>query len=215
MSLQARRSTNAEQHPDKESTMTAQLITLTHGDTLISSSNSGLILQVLTGLVGVAPANAPAADFTPALGEYWPGQGGIYGGKMQTRDGQPEYHLIFAAEDIGEHAWGGRGTESGATSKWDGMRNTEQLLSEGDRPAAAVAAKYSADGHHDFYLPAAAELYEAWLNIPERFAKDTWYWSSSQRSANHAFSLHFGVGYQSSYGKTIELRVRPVRRFIR
>ena len=42
--------------------------------------------------------------------------------------------------------------------------------------------------------------------------RDTWYWSSSQRSANFAFFMHFDVGYQNGYGvKYSELRVRPVR----
>jgi len=41
--------------------------------------------------------------------------------------------------------------------------------------------------------------------------KSTWYWSSSQRSANNAFFVHFAVGYQGLYDKNDELRVRPVR----
>ncbi|KPA87332.1 hypothetical protein PF66_06242 [Pseudomonas asplenii] len=45
---------------------------------------------------------------------------------------------------------------------------------------------------------------------PEAF-KDTWYWSSSQRSANGAFSLGFGGGIQPSLSKYFEFRVRPVR----
>ncbi|MFW9085617.1 DUF1566 domain-containing protein [Pseudomonas sp. P2758] len=41
--------------------------------------------------------------------------------------------------------------------------------------------------------------------------KDTWYWSSSQRSADNAFGMLFDDGSQGYYGKTSELRVRPVR----
>ncbi|MCS5516527.1 DUF1566 domain-containing protein [Pseudomonas qingdaonensis] len=40
---------------------------------------------------------------------------------------------------------------------------------------------------------------------------DTWYWSSSQRSANDAFAMYFDDGCQYCYGKHYELRVRPVR----
>jgi hypothetical protein len=40
---------------------------------------------------------------------------------------------------------------------------------------------------------------------------DTWYWSSSQRSASNAFYMYFGDGLQLSYVKASELRVRPVR----
>lgn len=41
--------------------------------------------------------------------------------------------------------------------------------------------------------------------------RDTWYWSSSQRSANCAFIMNFAVGYQHGYDEYTELRVRPVR----
>lgn len=45
---------------------------------------------------------------------------------------------------------------------------------------------------------------------PEAF-RDTWYWSSSQRSAYYAFYMYFDVGFQLYSGKIHELRVRPVR----
>ena len=45
---------------------------------------------------------------------------------------------------------------------------------------------------------------------PEAF-RDTWYWSSSQRSAYSAFSMVFVDGLQGYGGKGDELRVRPVR----
>lgn len=45
---------------------------------------------------------------------------------------------------------------------------------------------------------------------PEAF-RDTWYWSSSQCSADYAFGMYFDDGYQGYGDKTIELRGRPVR----
>ncbi|AVJ20967.1 MULTISPECIES: DUF1566 domain-containing protein [Pseudomonas] len=45
---------------------------------------------------------------------------------------------------------------------------------------------------------------------PEAF-RDTWYWSSSQRSAYTAFFMVFGDGSQFNSAKCYELRVRPVR----
>ncbi|HFX2956000.1 TPA: DUF1566 domain-containing protein [Pseudomonas aeruginosa] len=161
----------------------------------------------------------PAANETtssdqasPALGKYWPGQGGHNGGFVPAREGVPAHYLIFAAQDVGDHAWGGRGDESDATSKVDGFANTQTLLAEGNHPAATACTKFEADGHSDFYLPAAAELYQGWLNAPELFAKDRWYWSSTQRSALTAFCVVFVDGHQGSTGKLSELRVRPVRR---
>ncbi|MEF2168368.1 DUF1566 domain-containing protein, partial [Pseudomonas aeruginosa] len=41
--------------------------------------------------------------------------------------------------------------------------------------------------------------------------RPNWYWSSTQRSASHAFSLGFSGGGQDGSGKFSELRVRPVR----
>ncbi|MEN1641778.1 DUF1566 domain-containing protein, partial [Pseudomonas aeruginosa] len=41
--------------------------------------------------------------------------------------------------------------------------------------------------------------------------RPNWYWSSTQRSAYHAFTMIFYVGFQDSYAKDFELRVRPVR----
>lgn len=41
--------------------------------------------------------------------------------------------------------------------------------------------------------------------------RNTWYWSSSQRSAYDAFSMYFGDGSQDFFAKLNELRVRPVR----
>lgn len=162
----------------------------------------------------VAPApqtpEAPQAADIPALGQAWPGHGGINGGFVPARGDVPEHYLIFAAEDAGEHEWGGRGVESLATSKTDGLASTQALL-EGNHPAAKAASNYVADGHGDFYLPSAAELYQAWVNCPEAFAKE-WYWSSTQRSADTAFVQGFGVGGQDYGGKYVEFRVRPVRR---
>jgi len=99
--------------------------------------------------------------------------------------------------------------------KTDGHTNTQVLIVNEDErkyPAADACAEYQADGHHDFYLPACAELYHCWVNVPDLFAKDTWYWSSTQRSAYNAFPMHFDDGYQYGGGKGNELRVRPVRR---
>ncbi|MGN8276635.1 DUF1566 domain-containing protein [Pseudomonas sp. SMN5] len=150
----------------------------------------------------------------PGLGEYWPGQGGYNGGLVAARGDVPAHYLIIAKDDVGSHEWGGRGVDLAGTSKTDGLYNTQLLVGdEKEHPAANACAEYQADGNHDFYLPACAELYHCWVNVPELFAKDTWYWSSSQRSANDAYYMNFVDGIQDYDGKVYELRVRPVRRF--
>lgn len=159
-----------------------------------------------------APAQALNAQAIPAVGVYWPEQGGINGGWVAAHGDVPAHYLIWATDDVGEHEWGGRGKESGATSKTDGQANTLNLLNDGDHAAAKACANHESGEHGDFYLPACAELYHGWLNVPGIFNKDRWYWSSSQRSADYAFLVLFDVGSQYGNVKGGECLVRPVRR---
>ena len=172
---------------------------------------AGLLTQALPPVANVQPITAHSI---PALGDYWPGQGGFNAGLVAARGDVPAHYLIIAKDDVGAHEWGARGVESGATSKTDGLANTVVLCNaEGKHPAANACTEHRAEGHNDFYLPACAELYHCWVNVPDLFAKDSWYWSSSQRSADYAFGMLFGDGGQDFNGKGNELRVRPVRRF--
>ena len=172
---------------------------------------AALLVSSLPPAANVTPV---ASTAIPALGEYWPGQGGINGGHVAARGDVPAHYLIFAAKDAGSFEWGPRNTDLTGTSKTDGRLNTELMcFDESDYPAANSCAEHEADGHNDFYLPAAAELYQGWLNCPEVFDQDCYYWSSTQRSADYAFGMTFGVGHQFYDGKGHELRVRPVRRF--
>ena len=149
----------------------------------------------------------------PALGEYWPGHGGIYAGVRQYPEGL--CHVIIAATDVGKHTYGEYGTEVDAVSRHDGRENTAILVSrDGSHPAADAAYAFTCDGHSDFYLPSIGELNHAWQYIPESF-EGGWYISSTQRSAYYAFCMHFDDGGQGGYDKLNELRVRPVRRILR
>lgn len=197
--------------------MKPEMITLKAGQATIKMPATALAQLALASVIGQMvpqqPAPALPAGAAPALGAYWPGQGGVNAGLMRGLDGARDYYLIVAAADIGDHSWGGYREESKATSKSDGQANTEWLCNEETQhPAANACAEYKADGHHDFYLPAAAELYHCWVNCPEVFAQDCYYWSSSQRSAYSAFNMTFGVGTQHGIAKSFALRVRPVRR---
>lgn len=195
--------------------MKPEMITLKHGDASIKMPASSLaklamasvFAQVLPPAANVQPLVLTVA---PAVGEYWPGQGGINAGYVAARGDIPDHYLIFGDKDLGEFKWGRYQEESTAISKWDGDSNTQALVEAGGHPAAEAANSYQADGHADFYLPAATELYQAWAH--DLIAKGA-YWSSSQRSAYNAFHMDFDVGIQGYYGKGGELRVRPVRRF--
>ena len=83
-------------------------------------------------------------------------------------------------------------------ANWENSRN-------GDNPhSEPVGQLYSAEDPlqtvHTAFQEGSAEAF-----------RDTWYWSSSQRSAYNAFFMHFVDGIQYGFVKYYELRVRPVR----
>ena len=196
--------------------MKPEMITLKHGDTTIklpAATVAQLALVSVLGQVAPPPAQTrilPQPAAAPEIGQPWPGQGGINGGFVPAMGEVPAHYLIFADSDVGEHEWGGRNTESKATSRHDGKANTDILIAEGGHPAAEAARAYRADSHADFDLPAASQLYQAWVH---GLITEGAYWSSSQRSADTAFGMTFDGGYQYGCAKDDELRVRPVRRF--
>ncbi|MCJ7957234.1 MAG: DUF1566 domain-containing protein [Pseudomonas sp.] len=148
----------------------------------------------------------------PAIGEYWAGQGGIYGGIRLYDEGL--CYVIFGAEDLGPCAWSNTYFDL-VTSRVDGRVNTKALSStDHSNPAAEAACNFTADGHQDFYLPSIGELHHAFLYIPDSFQEAT-YWSSSQRSAYGAYYMAFGDGWLHYVDKADERLARPVRRILR
>jgi hypothetical protein len=129
---------------------------------------------------------------------------------MPARGTESSYHLILG-DELGSFEWGPYGDLSPASSLIDGMANTAALVdSDGEYPAAVAAYEHKAEGHADFYLPAAAELYEIWLNLNGRLTG--WVWSSSQVSAYDAYTMDFGDGWLGYDAKSNERVARPVRR---
>lgn len=193
-----------------------ELTTYTRGDLTISSPDEGVVLKLATLAIAAAPAIAASGiPAIPAIGEYWPGEGGVNGGLFPG--GDKPYYLIVATGSDAEaaHEWGGYGQElDGAKSPWDGQGNTAYLASsnrEHDHPAAKFCAAFERDGHKDFYLMARREASFLEITVPEVFAQP-YHWTSSQRSAYYAFLMVFGDGWLSYYGKYVERLARPVRR---
>ena len=176
---------------------------------------SRIIQREFDRLLNYAALDAVPSS-VPALGSYWPGQGGYNAGLVRGEDGAPDYYLIVPVltEQI-RAEWGGRGEEcEGATSMSDGLANTRALLADSnEHPAAKLASELTANGHNDFYLPARRELQVAEANVPELFDK-AYHWSSSQRSAYYAYGMDFEGGWLNISLKNGEFLVRPVRRFI-
>lgn len=148
--------------------------------------------------------------YHPTIGEYWPGQGGIYAGDFRGGDGAVYGLIVAKEEDVGTARWAPEGKR--ALSDWDGLINAAALRS--DCPAAKLAAEYVRDEHTDFYLPARRELQLAAANVPDKFGTESWYWSSTPHLESYAWAVDFGRGCTSGLTRTLECRVRPFRRFI-
>jgi hypothetical protein len=122
----------------------------------------------------------------PKIGEYWPGQGGIYAGMARGRDGESDYPLILSTE------------VPGRDFKW--------------QDALDHAKTITADGHSDFTVPTRFESALLYANLQDQFDTDYWYWTSTQFSELSAWGQHFGHGEQYDGIKYYERRCRFVRR---
>jgi hypothetical protein len=149
----------------------------------------------------------------PAIGSYWPGQGGIYAGVMPDYVGHNPQHLIFSIEEAIGVEWGGYLVhERGAASIYNGAANTRALVESKYRhPAAEWADRHVSDGHKDFHLPSRQEWDIASVTIPEEFVRNDWYWSSTEYSPTAAWGRNFnGVDLPHLF-KTYRGRARAVR----
>jgi len=141
-------------------------------------------------------ATATAADQTvtstpspdrPAIGQPWPGQGGVYAGLARGEDGQPDAHLILAPiVPPSRLAW---------------------------QPALEWAKGIEHEGHADFHVPTRTESALLYANLRDQLDQDSWHWTSTQYSDLSAFNQYFDYGYQLNYDEEFEARVRAVRRF--
>lgn len=125
----------------------------------------------------------------PQFGQHWAEQGGIYIGD-RVIDGAL-HHIIVAGsveEDIVDVSW----------------RKAETILK----------AQGEIGGHNDWRVPDQRDLMLAYVNTPDLFDKDDWYWSSTQCSELSAWAVHFENGYVTSWSKNYDFRVRPFRSII-
>lgn len=190
-----------------------ELTTYTRGDLTISSPDEGVVLKLATMAIAAAPTIA--ASGIPAIGEYWPGEGGVNGGLFPGGD-KPYYLIVPTGADAESNLeWGGYGQElDGAKSAWDGQATTAYLASsnrEHDHPAAQFCANFERDGHKDFYLMARREASFLEITVPDVFTQ-SYHWTSSQRSAYGAYYVDFGGGWLHLNVKDFERLARPVRR---
>jgi hypothetical protein len=164
----------------------------------------------------IATASKP-----PRIGQPWPEQGGLYTGIMRGENGQPDYHLITPTApeaSIKNIIWAeSYANQVGAQSHVDGLANTRFLCASAiSHPAAQWTAGLIIDGHADFYLPARHEARLMYINLPDQFETDDWYWTSTQLAAvpDYAWVQSFFSGNQTNLLKSGEYRARAVRRIL-
>jgi len=159
-----------------------------------------------------AAATALRTIQAPALGAYWPEQGGVYAGLVRGIDGAGDRHLIVATDPAGEFKpvkWGAYTEIAGASSKRDGRANTSAMAAAGHQVATAVLA-LTIGGHTDWHIGSQAEMQVAAANCPEAFDRD-YYWTSTQLDSHLAFCQVFAIGNSGWDVKGSKLRVRAVR----
>ena len=132
------------------------------------------------------------------------------------------YHLIISPIDteLSNTEWGEDDKMiSGAINDRDGLSNSLAIRDyaksiEKRFPAACLALSLTCNGFNDWYLPARHELRLAYLNAPEIFKLDVWYWSSTQYAGNASDAWHqtFDDGNQYNNVKGYKGCVRAVRR---
>ena len=108
-------------------------------------------------------------------------------------------------------------TYAEAACDFMGRNHTQDLVSRG------LSCVDKLPESKDWYIPAIGELYVMFLMknqinkaleyIGAELIKDTWYWSSTEYSAPHAWFLHFLNGLFDNYYKTYKTCVRPVSAF--
>ena len=176
----------------------------------VKVSKKAILALVISALAGSAPQ---LANGIPAIGEYWPGQGGVNHGYLKGRDGSPGFWVVAAVDADVEGNWGSNKEIAGEFSDWDGAHNTDLMVAGGSDLAKKVRA-YSADGHTDFYIGAPSEMHLCYANRDEHWKKDKRYWTSKQYSSLNAWCQWFDGGYATIYNEGLSVSARPLRRVI-
>lgn len=164
--------------------------------------------------IAAAPSapSAKSSFMPPALGELWEGQGGYYVGILPAIGDRPAQYMVASTQEA-KLKWGPYTDVEGARSRHDGRANTAALIAAGsqDFPAAWWCDDTQIGPLNDFHLPSQAELFLASLYAPQVFAKEGWYWSSTQYSRGDAVVQDFEYGDSGWGGKDGDYRVRAVR----
>lgn len=129
------------------------------------------------------------ATTAPAIGQEWPDQGGIFIGSRLI-DGVVHHTVI------------------------PGGKEFDLVDVDFNELDSAVSGRGEVNGHSDWRAPSQEDMMLAYVNVPDLFDKDDWYWTAKPGGSFHAWAVSFECGYVYSWGRTREFRVRPVRSII-
>lgn len=129
------------------------------------------------------------ATTAPAIGQEWPEQGGIYIGSRLI-DGAT-HHMIIP-----------------------GGKEFDLVDVEFKDLASAMAERGEVNGHADWRAPDQEDMMLAYINAPDLFEKDDWYWTNKPCGSSSAWAVNFEDGGVGLWFRCTEFRVRPVRSVI-
>lgn len=146
--------------------------------------------------------------------------GTAYGNSIQfTTESLPSFNYFGATIYVHPHdnapysVWAMGNNFIDATSLGYGSGNTIEIANAHSVSAAGVCHNLEAFGHNDWYLPAINELVAVYENMddPESFP-NTFYWSSTEESAQEAVALNFDSGEIENDAKNVQLGCRCIRK---
>lgn len=129
------------------------------------------------------------ATTAPAIGQEWPEQGGIYIGSRLI-DGAT-HHVIIP-----------------------GGKEFDLVDVEFKDLSSAVAERGEVNGHADWRAPDQEDMMLAYINAPDLFEKDDWYWTNKPHGSYLAWAVYFELVIVNRWHRRNEFRVRPVRSII-
>ena len=155
------------------------------------------------------------ASWHYSVGDTGPAGGIVFHDKGSYSDGW-RYLEAWTADESETYGWKTSTSETTGTSTdvGSGYENTYSAMTGSEHPAAEVVRNATHGGYSDWFLPSKDELNKMYEQRGDIGGFDSAvYWSSSEYSANGAWSQSFGTGSQPVNNKFSEGGVRAARRF--